>query len=303
MDRRHALKSMTCSFAVLPIGILSDTASRAESRSRQARNVRIGCCCSMIASGPDMTGIETVEMLKQLGFDYIELPLAQMMSLSAADFSVLASRVRAAGIPCESCNNFLPPTIRITGPQVEPQKITDYVEAALKRAAQLGAAIVVCGSGGSRNLPQGFPVEKAWDQMVGFLQSLDRPAAANGLTIAIEAINRKETNFLNLAADGLKLAKIVSRENVKLLVDYYHLALEKENTGVVLEGGDYIRHVHLARPEGRAFPKASDPDDYGLFCDSLKEISYKQRISIEAYTTDLKRDASESLALLRKLLA
>jgi D-psicose/D-tagatose/L-ribulose 3-epimerase len=303
MDRRHLLKGITCSFAVLPIDIPSDAALGAGLRRQQARNVRIGCCCNMIASGPDMTGIETIDTLKQLGFDYIELPLAQMMSLSAADFSVLASRVRAAGIPCESCNNFLPATIRLTGPQVEPQKIADYVEAALRRAAQLGAAIVVCGSGGSRNLPKGFPTEKAWDQMVGFLQSLDRPAAANGITIAIEAINRRETNFLNLAADGLKLARQVNRDNVKLLVDYYHWALEKEDTGVVLEGGDSIRHVHLARPEGRAFPKASDPDDYAVFCDSLKEINYKHRISIEAYTTDLNRDGSESLALLRRLLA
>ena len=300
MHRGQTLQNMNGSFTARPSGSLSKAVLGTEHRTQMAESVRIGCCCSMIASGCDMTGIENVETLKQLGFDYIELPLAQMMSLSAADFSALESRVRAAGIRCEACNNFLPTTIKVTGPQVEPRQIAEYVEAALKRAAQLGVAIVVCGSGGSRNLPEGFSAAKAWDQMVDFLQSLDRPAAANGITIAIEAINRTETNFLNLAADGLKLAKQVNRENVKLLVDYYHWALEKEDTGVILEGGDYIRHVHLARPEGRAFPRASDPDDYAVFCDSLKKIDYRHRISVEAYTTDLKQDSSESLALLRR---
>ena len=244
-----------------------------------------------------------MQTLKRVGFDYIELPLAPLMSLAASGFESFESRIKAAGIPCDACGNFLPSSVRMAGPGVEPQRIADYVEPALKRAARLGAKVVVCGSPGSRNLPPGFPVEKAWEQMVGFLRSIDRLAGANGIIIAVEAINHGECNFLNLAADSIRLAKQVDRPNVKVVVDYYHLALEKESPDVILAGADYIQHIHVARGEGRAFPRRSDPDGYKLFFSNLKQIHYNHRVSLEARTSNLQKDGAESLALLRGLLA
>jgi D-psicose/D-tagatose/L-ribulose 3-epimerase len=302
MDRRHFLESVGCSFAFLPAVNAANRIVEAEPMIPQTQSIRIGCCTSMIASGADKTGIENIEILKQLGFDYIDLPIDQLMSLSTDEFGELKNHVDTSGIKCESCNNFLPRTIRVTGPEVEPQRIADYVEPALKRASQLGAKAVSFGNPPSRNVPEGFPKEKAWDQMVNFLRSLDGVARANDVTVAVEPINRGEANFINLTTEGLKLVKEVDRGNIKLLVDYYHWSLEEENADVILNAGDYIRHVHFARTEGRGFPKVSDPD-YRVFFDALRKINYKHRISIEARTPDLKRDGAESLALLRKLSA
>jgi D-psicose/D-tagatose/L-ribulose 3-epimerase len=235
------------------------------------------------------------------------LDVAQVIllpALNSYDFSVVKDRIKASGISCEVCNGGpLPSTIKVTGPNVDTVKIAEYIEPALKRAADLGAKVVICGIPDSRSVPEGFPPEKAWDQMVSFLKSLDKPAASNGITIAFEAINHRETNFLNLVAEGLKLVKEVNRENVKLVIDAYHLALEKENPNVILQAGDYVRHIHIASAGGRTFPKASDPDGYRVFFDNVKRINYRHRVSIEAYSSDLKKDGSESLALLRKLLA
>ena len=70
--------------------------------------MRFGCCGSLVAQNPDKTGVEIVERIAQYGYDYIELPLAEMMELSDADFAALCKRVERSGIRCEACNNFFP---------------------------------------------------------------------------------------------------------------------------------------------------------------------------------------------------
>ena len=81
--------------------------------------MRFGCCGSLVAQNPDKTGVEIVEKIAQYGYDYIELPLAEMMELSDADFAALCKRVERSGIRCEACNNFFPGRIRLTGPDVD----------------------------------------------------------------------------------------------------------------------------------------------------------------------------------------
>ena len=54
--------------------------------------MRFGCCANMVATGPDGIGLEIVEQLAEIGYDYIELSLAHMMALSEAEFRALALR-------------------------------------------------------------------------------------------------------------------------------------------------------------------------------------------------------------------
>ena len=103
--------------------------------------MRFGCCGSLVAQNPDKTGVEIVEKIAQYGYDYIELPLAEMMELSDADFAALCKRVERSGIRCEACNNFFPGRIRLTGPDVDEQAVRAYYAKALERAATLGCLL------------------------------------------------------------------------------------------------------------------------------------------------------------------
>ena len=43
--------------------------------------MRYGSSGNLTATQPDKTGIETIEKLKKFGYDYIELPLSEIMDL------------------------------------------------------------------------------------------------------------------------------------------------------------------------------------------------------------------------------
>jgi sugar phosphate isomerase/epimerase len=262
--------------------------------------MRIGYCTNLIATQIDGTGSEWIEEGQENGFDYVELPLAQMVDLNDKEFFSLKEKVGSSGLKCDACNNFFPASIRLTGNDVDYGKTEAYLDKALGRAAQLGVKVIVLGSPKSKNVPEGYPMDKAWSQLVELLRNIDPLVRTRGITVVIEPLNKGESNIINTAAEGLQLAKAADRENIKLLIDYYHLVMEKENPEIILDAGSYIKHIHFANPTGRVYP-AEKVDGYVRFMDLLKRIGYEGRISIEAYTKDFCHDAKRSVEILRQL--
>ena len=58
----------------------------------------------------------------------------------------------------------------------------------------------------------------------------------------------------------------------------------------------------MANPTGRVFPRDWSEYDYGPFFANLQKIGYDKRISVEAGTQDIARDAPVAIALLRQAL-
>lgn len=263
--------------------------------------MRFGCCTNMIAVKSDGTGVESIDLLKEVGYEFIELPLAQVMALDDLAFDKLVKRMDSSGIACEVFNVCFPGGIRLTGNEVNDQIVSSYIQTALERAVQLGTELIIFGSSGARNVPEGFGTDKAWQQLVTMLKHFGELAKPYGITIAIEPLNKLESNIVNTTLEGLQLAKDVECDNIQLLVDYYHWALEKESPDVILTAGDFIRHVHFSKPEGRIFPKYTDADLplYTTFFNNLKKIGYDSRVSVEAYSKNLRNDAVHTLDLLR----
>ncbi len=128
----------------------------------------------MIDPVRDPIGSAIVERLADLGFDYIELSLADLAALPEGEFARIVSRVGRSGIGCEACNNFFPPRIRLTGPEARLGEALAYAGKAIERAARLGASIIVFGSSGAKNVPAGFSKEEAWKQIVELLRQTCR---------------------------------------------------------------------------------------------------------------------------------
>jgi D-psicose/D-tagatose/L-ribulose 3-epimerase len=260
--------------------------------------MKIGICCNMIATLGDGIGLEWAEKLKQTGYDYIELPLAQIMALGDEDFIKFKKKLKSTGIVCRACNNFFPNTVRLTGPDVQQPVIEKYVRAAISRACALGAETIVFGSSGARNVPNSFSTGKAWSQLVDLLKFVSGVIEPMGIVIAIEHLNSRESNIINTVTEGFRLANDVNRDNVRLLIDYYHLMVENEDMSAIYKSAVKIEHIHFANPHGREFPAKTDTEDYNMFFKSIKAIGYNRKLSVEAYSSHVESDASAALRYL-----
>ncbi|MCX6345686.1 MAG: sugar phosphate isomerase/epimerase [Armatimonadetes bacterium] len=242
--------------------------------------------------------LDRIEEVQNAGFDYIELPVATVKPESPdSEFEPVRDRVRQFEIVPLAWNCLLPPDIKVVGPEVDIYRIERYLRNAFHRIEELGGEIVVFGSGGARKIPDGFPSDEAGEQLVDFLTICGQVAGIHGITVAIEPLNRSETNTINSVKEGLELVKAVDHPFVKLLVDFYHIMVENEPLESILEAGDEIVHVHTA-DTNRHFP-GSGSYPYARFFEILKEIGYQEGVSAECGWSDFFVDSVKALEFLR----
>ena len=251
--------------------------------------------------------LRDVKTVAACGYDYIEPALSKAVALSPEALAAARQDVRSSGIRVETMNWFLPGgDIKLTGPAVDREQVRAYLEKSLALAEAFGAKVIVFGSPGARTVPDGFPREKAWAQLVDFLRLGGQVVKTRGygMVIGIEALRKPETNIVNSVAEALRLAREVNDPRVRLNIDFYHLAFENEDPDVVLQAGPVIAHVQISDPAQRRFPKddAGEPR-YRRFFDNLRKVGYRGRISVAADSKDLPGDCGPALQFLKRMAA
>lgn len=272
--------------------------------------MRFGSCGNLTATGKDKTGIETIEKLRAFGYDYIELPIGEIMDLSEGDREEIVKRVQNSGLKSEVFNNFFPRRMKLTGWNVDREAIRNYYQEALPLAKRMGAEYMVFGSPFAKSYPLGFDKKTALDQLTDLTAEVDEFAYNLGLRILVEPIHSFECNLINTFAEGVALCQAIRPKATDVLIDFYHMTRDQESPEILLRyGKEYLRHIHFACPflpgEGeRVFPLYEEEwPPYQPFIRILKEIGYDGRVSIEARTSDFDSHARQSLALLHKLFA
>lgn len=238
-------------------------------------------------------GPEIAPVVKAAGYDYVEINVSTHLIGESPDedFAPILKQIRACGLPCLAANVFVPGHLKITGPEVDFPRLTRYIQSVMARAEQVGLQAIVFGSGGARKIPEGFERAKAYEQLIAFGRMAAPLAAQHGVNIAVEPLNRGETNVLNSVAEGLKYVKDVDLPAFRLLVDGYHWAKENEPTTDIVAAGPWLEHAHIATYRKRLAPGA-EPCDFSPFFQALKDAGYNKCLSIEGGWADMAAQAS-----------
>ncbi|WP_240762009.1 sugar phosphate isomerase/epimerase family protein [Paenibacillus thalictri] len=245
------------------------------------------------------TGIKDAGLLNTLGFDFIELALAPLQLEQPEEHKRLMEPILESPIPVKAFNIFFPGNLKIVGPEADPQRIRRYIAAAAETLVQAKASIMVLGSGGARSVPEGWERERAEQQLLQVLSWCAQEFKDTGVTLAIEPLNRKESNIINSVAEGVYYAKQINDPVVRVLADFYHMDEEKEPLTELREHKDWLAHIHLA-DTGRRNP-GSGQYDYETFSSLLKEIGYNGMISAECKIEEPEREMAESLQFVKNM--
>ena len=247
-------------------------------------------------------GAKQIIQLKKGTADYAELNLSQVYAMSDGEIKETLDMLESAGVPAEASNCFFPGDIKLCGKAYDRKTVAEYCKKALYNGAQLGIHTCVLGSGKARNIEEGENQDDCIKQIEEAIYIAGEAAKEYDTTIVIEPLNKKETNVINTVAEGAALCRKISHPNVMLLADIYHVGLENEPLEIISENGDILKHVHIARPEGRLYPLENDGFDYALVKKAVDKASYNLRISIEgACPGEFAQSAEESLLFLKSI--
>lgn len=263
--------------------------------------MRFGCCINMVTRTQNVSGIDVIPVMKELGYDYAELSLSDLCAMNDTGFNQIQAELEEIGLPIEVCNNFFPADVKLTGSSVNQGIITRYLDKAFQRTSALGVKVIVFGSGLARMVPKGFPMDKAIAQLSDLLNLINQYAQQYDITIAIEPLRKQECNIVNTYLEALHLAEITNASNIRCLLDYFHLSEEKESISIIQTDTKKLAHVHFAEPVGRVFPDPVIKPGYRTFFMNILNIGYRERVSIEAYSENFKHDAKIALNLLKNI--
>jgi len=255
---------------------------------------------------------QIIKTLKTAGFDYIETALSSFQNAGESEISDFINTLDETGIKCEAVNVLFPGGISLTGENADHKKAESYITEIFEKTKEIKFKRVVFGSGGARKVPDGFPKEKAVDQIVEVINNYLLPAAEKyNFTLAIEELNRGETNIINSLEEAEYIAGQINHPKIKIVADLYHITLEKTEMTTLkrLTEKNLIAHCHIANPyNNRYYPQSTDSEEslnlYKSFFNALKQNGYNGRISIEGAMrpeTDFYTEAKNSLEFMKSL--
>lgn len=236
-------------------------------------------------------------------YDFAEWTVAELLKPREpeSEFRAALNEVRGAEIPYPVLNQFIPGDLKITGPDVGFTELREYVTVACKRAEQAQVEVIVFGSGGARQVPEGFDAQLAHEQLVTFCSMAAPIAGDHGVTIVVEPLCVAACNVLNTVSECAALVREVSHPSFRLLVDAYHLMKDGDSYDDIVAHAELLSHAHIATPANRLTPGA-EPCDFAQFFAALATGGYDQRISIESRIADPEKELRKALLLMRRLV-
>ena len=213
--------------------------------------------------------------------DFVELRGEAISGLTKEDYNILKKAVNEGKIRTYSANALVKDQI-LVGPEVDFGKLKEYIESLFYKLAELNISMIVFGSGKVKNVPEGFPREKAWEQLFEFGHILSSEAEKYGQMIAVEPLATRETNILNTVEEAAYYIKNVNRKNFKYLVDFFHFDYNNDDYRSIEKYADDLVHVHFASQEVRKLPVTDEDWSFvEMWLTLLKRIGYKGEITYE----------------------
>ena len=243
------------------------------------------------------TDIKKVKEVEALGFDYVEGKLNQLALWPQEEFDEVLKSFSSSKIKMETACLLLPKTMSVIGDSYNESELISYLNVAFARMDALGCKLVVFGSGKSRFIPDNMSYQDGFISLINVTQLMGKIANDHGISIAIEPLNRSETNLINTLTEGAALQACVGMNNVGLLADAFHMRKEREDLSHISLCSPLI-HTHIALMGGRFFP-TEECEEVEEFFSALKSVSYNGRMSIEGKSDDLKNDSIKALKVLR----
>ena len=235
-----------------------------------------------------------LDRVKGMGFDLIEIAFEDPTTI---DVAALADYAAARDLGVLACGVFGPGRNLVSADAAERRAAADYIRGLIDAAAQLAPTLGGVTLGGLTPVvggPMYGAVGKApaadrdarqreRDLAVAELRPLAAYAGDHGVRLAMEALNRFETDLINVVEQGLAMVEAIGSPHVGLHLDTFHMHLEERNSGeAIRQAGERLYHLHACEND-RGVPGRGQVR-WPAVAAALGDIGYDGFVVIEGFT-------------------
>lgn len=192
--------------------------------------------------------------------------------------------------------------LSFTSPDLAIRKAAiDRIKSQIEFAQRFNALVIIGLIRGAT--PTGQSKDQSIRLLIECLQGCLETASARGVCIALEPLNRYETDLIHTVGEGLELIRQIGSPNLGLLLDTFHMNIEEPDMqDSILRAGEHIFHFHVA-DSNRWYPGGGHLE-FKTILQALKSTGYQGWISGEFMPVpDADTAAQKSITLLKGMLS
>jgi len=245
---------------------------------------------------------ELFKMAASMGYDGIELHISDPRK---TDVSFLKELAVSHGLEVPAIGTGPTYTLHgisfLSSPGARKRavdRLREYI-----RVARVLRAVVIVGLIRGRLAGGRFTRYKAWKTIQDCLVRGAALAEEQGVILAIEPINRYETDLINTLAEALSMAADVDSESVKIMADTFHMNIEEASIAHSLrQSRGKLVHFHVA--DSNRLSPGKGHLDFASIISELKGIGYEGYLSAEILPKPSLEQASlDTIQYLKPLLS
>ena len=224
--------------------------------------------------------------IRKMGFEYVEIPIEDT---SIIDTAKVKEALDANGLKALVCGAF-GPTRDLTADDLTLQKNSlEYIEKSMDMCVQWDAKIFagpMYSAVGKARLVGTEQKKIEWDRAVNNLYKVSNMAEARGMQIAIEPLNRFETDLINTAKEVVQLVNDINHPAAKIMLDGFHMSIEERDLEkAICLAGDKLLHVQLS--ENYRGTPGTGQTNWEALKKGLETVGYTGTLSIESFTPEV----------------
>jgi D-psicose/D-tagatose/L-ribulose 3-epimerase len=221
------------------------------------------------------------------GFNSVEIAAEDPLKLDAG---IIKAALQKNNLRCISVAAAFGAERDLRGTPVQQQTAFKYIKDTLDFTKAIGGELVagpLYSSTGRANVVSEINYALQEQTVVGHLKKLCKYAAEQKMKLAIEPINRFETDFINTCQQGLNLIEKVGSDALYLHLDTFHMNIEEKHLGEAIKrAGQRLALVHACGSD-RGTP-GWDHTNWDDIKQALESINYKGQLVIESFTPEVK---------------
>lgn len=225
--------------------------------------------------------------IAKMGFDVVEIAVEDP---SLIDIKTVKKALQQNNLKANICGAFGPTRDFTHEDEAIHENCFSYIESCLDFCVELGTGFFggpMYSAVGKARMVSAEQRKVEWELAVKNIRTVCAMAATRGLQIALEPLNRFESDLINTADDVLRLINDINHPSARIMLDGFHMNIEEKNIEkAIISSGDKL--IHLQVSENYRGTPGTGQTCWDAYKRGLEKINYTGTVTIESFTPNNK---------------
>jgi len=225
--------------------------------------------------------------IAEMGFNTVEIAVEDPALIDA---SAIKKGLRQYGLQAVVCGAFGPSRDLTNDDPAIHENCFEYIRSCFNLCNALETSFLAgpmySAVGKARMVPPDQRIRE-WDLAVKNLRIVCKMAEERNLEIALEPLNRFESDLVNTAGDVIRMVNDISHPAAKIMLDGFHMNIEEPDIErAIISAGDKLIHFQVS--ENYRGTPGTGQTRWVACKRGLEAINYNGVVSIESFTPENK---------------